>query len=66
MNRLWELPLGDFVFFETGSVRDLAPYFLHWLEHPSYTTTGSSGRLMHASARSPFRPFTWAAGTIFS
>ena len=36
MNRVWELPLGDFSFFETGSVRDLAPYFLHWLEHPAY------------------------------
>jgi uncharacterized protein len=35
MNRVWELPLGSFSFFETGSVRDLAPYFFHWLEHPA-------------------------------
>ncbi len=36
MNRVWDLPLGDFSFFETPPVRDLAPYFLHWLEHPAY------------------------------
>ena len=36
MNRVWELPLGGFSFFETGSVRDLAPYFFHWLEHSTY------------------------------
>jgi putative CocE/NonD family hydrolase len=36
MNRVWDLPLGNFSLFETGSVRDLAPYFFHWLEHPAY------------------------------
>jgi len=36
MNRVWELPLGNFSFFETGSLRDLTPYFFHWLQHPSY------------------------------
>jgi uncharacterized protein len=36
MSRVWELPLSNFSFFETGSVRDLAPYFSHWLEHPAY------------------------------
>jgi hypothetical protein len=36
MNRVWELPLGKFSLFETGSVRDLAPYCFHWLEHPAY------------------------------
>jgi len=36
MNRVWELPLGDFSFFKTGSARDLAPYFFDWLEHAAY------------------------------
>ena len=36
MNRVWELPLSDFSFFETGSVRDLAPYYFDWLQHSSY------------------------------
>jgi putative CocE/NonD family hydrolase len=36
MNRVWDLPLGKFSFFETPPPRDLAPYFLHWLEHPDY------------------------------
>jgi putative CocE/NonD family hydrolase len=36
MNRVWNLPLGDFSFFETGSVHDLAPYFFDWLHHPEY------------------------------
>ena len=36
MNRIWELPLRDFSFFEAGSVRDLAPYYYDWLEHSSY------------------------------
>jgi putative CocE/NonD family hydrolase len=36
MDRVWTLPLGDFSFFETGSVHDLAPYFFHWLQHPEY------------------------------
>jgi putative CocE/NonD family hydrolase len=36
MNRIWELPLSAYSFFESGSVRDLAPYFFDWLKHPAY------------------------------
>ncbi|MFN7998602.1 MAG: CocE/NonD family hydrolase [Bryobacteraceae bacterium] len=36
MTRVWNLPLGAFSFFETGPVRELAPYFFDWLRHPSY------------------------------
>ena len=36
MTRIWELPLREFSFFETGSPRDLTPYFFDWLQHSSY------------------------------
>jgi len=36
MNWVSNLPLGEYPFFETGSVRDLAPYFFDWLAHPTY------------------------------
>lgn len=36
MNMVQEPPLGEFSFFETGSIRDLAPYFFDCLEHSTY------------------------------
>ena len=36
MNWVRKLPLADYPFFETGSVRDLAPYYFDWLAHPDY------------------------------
>src|SRR5262249_28397286 len=35
-NWVWKLPLADFPLFETGTIKDLAPYFFEWLQHPAY------------------------------
>src|SRR6516165_10533507 len=42
MHNVWKLPLSDYPLFDAGAASDtenprtLAPYFIDWLEHPSY------------------------------
>ena len=31
-----QLPLADYPMLKVGSIRDLAPYYIDWLQHPSY------------------------------